>query len=185
MVAGALRATVKDDSMRRLPLALTLASLALGLAACGGGSAPPPAPAAPPPHPSHASHAAAGLPLVDIDKAKAAAEGAADVLVLEFPRDGSRNIRGRITGDSAPAYAVAVAAGQTLRVMFKSPINAATINVVDVANPGEAVHRGEVQGNNVNLKAPGATTYVIVPFQMRSASRRATVANYTVTVHRN
>ena len=172
--------------MRRLPLAMIFAALTLGLAACGdGGSTTPSAPAAPPPHPSHASHAAVGLPLVDIDKAKAAAEGAPDVMVLEFPRDGSRNVRGRITGDSAPAYAVSVAAGQTLRVMFKSGISAATINVVDVAKPNEAVHRGETQGNNVNLKAPHATTYVIVPFQMRSAARRATVANYTVTVHRN
>jgi hypothetical protein len=148
--------------------------LALGVAAC---EAPPAAPEA-------AATTPATLPTVDMEAARASAVGAVPLQVLEFSPSGTRSLTSRIRDDGAPAYAVPVAAGQTLTVVFRSPIHAATFNLMDTANPAEAVHRGSVEGNIVAVKPARATTYVIVPFTERAVSRRGTVATFTLTITR-
>lgn len=148
--------------------------LALGVAAC---EAPPAAPEA-------AAVAPGTLPMVDMEAARAAAMGSVPLQVLEFSLSGTRSLTSRIRGDAAPAYAVPVAAGQTLTVVFRSAIHAATFNLMDTANPAEAVHRGSVEGNIVAVKPARATTYVIVPFTERAIARRGTVATFTLTITR-
>lgn len=158
---------------RTLRVAAAL-GLALGVAGC---EAPPAAPEA-------AAVAPGALPTVDMAAAQAAAMGHFPLQVLEFSPRGTRSLTSRIRGDAAPAYAVPVAAGQTLTVVFRSPIHAASFNLVDTANPAQAVHRGSVEGNIVAVKPARATTYVIVPFTERAVSRRGTVATFTLTITR-
>ncbi len=148
--------------------------LALGVAAC---EAPPAALDA-------AAATPGSLPTVDLDAAQAAATGSFPLQVLEFSPSGTRSLTSRIRGDAAPAYAVPVAAGQTLTVVFRSPNHAATFNLMDTANPAEAVHRGSVEGNIVAVKPARATTYVIVPFTERAVARRGTVTTFTLTITR-
>ncbi len=148
--------------------------LALGVAACE----------APPAAPETAAVAPGPLPMVDMEAARAAAMGNFPLQVLEFSQTGTRSLTSRIRGDAAPAYAVPVAAGQTLTVVFRSAIHAATFNLMDTANPAEAVHRGSVEGNIVAVKPTRATTYVIVPFTERAIARRGTVATFTLTITR-
>jgi hypothetical protein len=147
--------------------------LALGVAAC---EAPPAAP--------EAATGPGTLPTVDMAAAQAAAMGAVPLQVLDFSPTGTRSLTSRIRGDAAPAYAVPVAAGQTLTVVFRSANHAATFNLMDTANPAEAVHRGSVEGNIVAVKPARATTYVIVPFTERAVARRGTVATFTLTITR-
>ena len=147
--------------------------LALGVAAC---EAPPAAP--------EAAAVPGTLPTVDMAAAQAAAVGSVPLQVLEFSPSGTRSLTSRIRGDAAPAYAVPVAAGQTLTVVFRSANHAATFNLMDTANPAEAVHRGSVEGNIVAVKPARATTYVIVPFTERAVARRGTVATFTLTITR-
>ncbi len=149
--------------------------LTLGVAACEASPAAPDAPVATAP---------ATLPMVDMAAAQAAAMGNFPLQVLEFSPSGTRSLTSRIRDDGAPAYAVPVAAGQTLTVVFRSPIHAATFNLMDTANPAEAVHRGSVEGNIVAVKPAQATTYVIVPFTERAVARRGTVATFTLTITR-
>lgn len=157
---------------QKLRMAAAL-GLALGVAAC---EAPPAAP--------EAAAVPGTLPNVDMKAARAAAMGAVPLQVLEFSLSGTRSLTSRIRGDAAPAYAVPVAAGQTLTVVFRSPIHAATFNLMDTANPAEAVHRGSVEGNIVAVKPARPTTYVIVPFTERAVARRGTVATFTLTITR-
>ena len=101
--------------------------LALGVAAC---EAPPAAP--------EAATGPGTLPTVDMAAAQAAAMGAVPLQVLDFSPTGTRSLTSRIRGDAAPAYAVPVAAGQTLTVVFRSANHAAAFNLMDTANPAEA-----------------------------------------------
>ncbi len=166
----------KERLMIRTQLLRAAAALglALGVAAC---EAPPAAPEA-------AAVAPGALPTVDMQAARAAAMAAVPLQVLEFSLRGTRSLTSRIRGDAAPAYVVPVAAGQTLTVVFRSPVHAATFNLVDTATPEEAVHRGSVEGNIVAVKPARATTYVIVPFTERAVARRGTVATFTLTITR-
>ena len=168
----------KERLMIRTPLLRAAAALgfALGIAACE-----PPATET---DMEAVSAAPAALPEVDMEAARAAAVGSVPLQVLEFSPKGTRSLTSRIRGDTAPAYAVPVAAGQTLTVVFRSPVHAATFNLVDTAHPEEAVHRGSVDGNIVAVKPARATTYVIVPFTERAVARRDTVALFTLTITR-
>ena len=148
--------------------------LAMGVAACE----------APPEGQDVAAVAPTTLPAVDMAAAEAAAMGNSPVQALNFNIRGVRSVTGRIREEGAPAYAVPVAAGQTLTVDFRSPVHATGFNVVDAANPAEAVHRGAVDGNIVALKPARDTTYVIVPFIERGMARRGTVAIFSVTITR-
>ena len=166
--------------MIRTPLlrAVTALGLVLAVAAC---EAPPASPEAAAPQ---AAAMPGGLPEVDMEAVRAAAMGHSPVQLLQFSPRGTRALASRIRGDGAPAYAVPVAAGQTLTIVFRSPIHAASFNVMDVASPQEAVHRGSVEGNIAALKPARPTTYVIVPFTERAVARRGTVANFTLTITR-
>jgi hypothetical protein len=173
--AGWMAFDRKERLMIRTSLLRAVAALglALGVAAC---EAPPAA--------QEAAAVPGTLPTVDMEAARAAAMGAVPLQVLEFNLRGTRSLTSRIRGDTAPAYAVPVAAGQTLTVDFRSSNHAATFNLMDTANPAEAVHRGSVEGNIVAVKPARDTTYVIVPFTERAIARRGTVATFTLTVTR-
>jgi len=134
--------------------------------------------------PASVTSATAPLAQADMAAAKAMLSPDETLQSVDFPPQGSRTLHGQIRGYSSTAYAVPVAAGQTLSVTFDSKVNAAGFNVFDVAKPQEAVHRGEVQGRSATITVPTATTLVIRPFEMRSVARRGTVADYSLTMTR-
>lgn len=105
---------------------------------------------------------------------------------VTFARTGSTTVQGQVSGDTAPVYAVPVAAGQTLTATFASPSANLYFNVSDAADhSGAALHRGEVDGATATLKAERDTTFVIQPYQPRAMARRGETAPFTLTVSRD
>lgn len=105
---------------------------------------------------------------------------------IVFDRTGSTTVEGVVTGDTAPVYAVPVAAGQTLTVAFKSTSTNLYVNVSDATDhSGAALHRGEVDGPTATLKADRDMTFVITPFQPRATARRGETAPFSLTVSRD
>lgn len=104
---------------------------------------------------------------------------------LTVPKGGTIDVRGAVQGYKSNAYAVPVAAGDTLEVAFE-PSNANLyFNVVDVADQsGAAVFRGEVEGNTATVQASVGTTYLVRPFQPRAMARRGEVGQYDLKVTR-
>jgi len=137
-------------------------------------SEPAPAPAAPP------------LPAIDTVNAQQFVMDGGSLVSLDFARDGSTTVEGGVAGDAAPVYAVPVAAGQTLTVVFSSPSANLYANVSDATDhSGAALHRGEMDGATATLKADRDTTFVITPSQPRAMARRGETAPFSLTVSRN
>lgn len=164
----------------RSTLAAAALLLPLGLAACGpqatmkdekkqAAAAVPAAPA---------------VPAVDRAAARAMLTPDATLEVLDLGASGTQTVKGRVVGYKGPAYAVALAAGQTLQVTFDSRVNAAYFGVHDAAAPQPALFSGETQGRSASVTATKPTTYVIWPYLMRSVARRGTPADFTMTVSR-
>lgn len=163
----------------RTMLAAAALLLPIGLAACA------PQPAAPQSQ-AKADHKAAmaALPEANMAAAQALLTPDETLQVLDMPMKGSKTVQGRIVGYKTVAYAVPMAAGQTLKVTFDSPISAAGFNILDVAKGQEAVFRGEIDGRSASVTTQAATTLVIRPGQQRAAARRGTAAAYTLAVTR-
>lgn len=182
---------------RLTPVALL--GLSLTLIACGDrpGAAPQAASEATPDlsgraasAPQAVSEAAdAARPLPPVDEAAARAlvqEDGSTLETLTFDRVGSVSKAGMVKGYAAPVYAVPVAAGQTLTVVFKPSNTNLYINIRDAADTsGSAVFRGEVDGETAELKASRDTTYVITPYQPRAMARRGSEGGYGLTVSRS
>jgi hypothetical protein len=162
----------------RTLLAAAALLLPLGLAACG------PQPGAPAAQATAGQKAAMAQPAVDMAAAKGMLTPDATLQVLDLGASGTQTVKGRVVGDKGPAYAVALAAGQTLHVTFSSPVNAAFFSVHDASAPQPALFSGETQGRTATVKASKAGTYVIWPYLMRSVARRGTPADFTMTVSR-
>lgn len=156
----------------RFSRSLFLASMTVGLLACGGADTP-----------STANTTA--LPAVDTLAVQRLLSPDERLEVLSFPAVGRMTQIGEIAGYASPAYAVPVAAGQTLMVALESPSSSAYFNVHDAADDsGAAVFRGEVGGREARIEAASAATYVIRPFQPRVMARRDEVAPYALTIER-
>jgi hypothetical protein len=144
--------------------------------------------AASPPVPSTKATvpAASAVPAADVAGAQALLSPDETLEVLTFADRGSTITSGTVVGYKSTAYAVPVAARQTLRVVFE-PANANLyMNVADTADQsGAAVHRGEVDGSTAIITAPRDATYVIRPFQPRAMARRNESGRYTLTVSRD
>lgn len=135
-----------------------------------------------------AAQSAAGavnLPAADAAAAQRLLSPDETLQTLTFPPSGSTTASGRIMGYASPAYAVPVAAGQTLVVIMESPSDNAYFNVHDAADSsGAAVFRGEVEGRTARISAPADMTYVIRPFQPQAMARRNETASYSFTIER-
>lgn len=165
-----------------------LGLVAAGLAGCAAqpnsGSTVVPAN----PTPDRMERSSAGtsvLPAADTAAARHLLSPDETLETLSFPPSGSTTASGRIMGYASPAYAVPVAAGQTLIVTMESPSDNAYFNVHDAADSsGAAVFRGEVEGCTARITAPRDMTYVIRPFQPRAMARRNETAAYSFTIDR-
>lgn len=155
-----------------------IALAALGLAACGPGekaAETKPAPA----------QAAAALPAVDEAALKANLAPDSTLEVLALDGAGSGQASGEVRGYKAPVYAVPVAEGQTLEVVFTTTSSNLYMNIVDSADTsGAAVHRGEADGASARLTPAKPTIYLIQPFQPRATARRDEAGSFTVAVTR-
>jgi hypothetical protein len=126
------------------------------------------------------------LPPVDTVNAQQFVNGQSVLTPVVFDRTGSTTVEGVVAGDTAPIYAVPVAAGQTLTVAFKSASTNLYVNVSDANDhSGAALHRGDVDGPTATLKADRDMTFVIAPFQPRATARRGETARFRLTVSRN
>lgn len=124
------------------------------------------------------------LPAVDETAAKALLSPDESLQTLDFPMVGGKTVAGRIRGYRSTAYAVPMAAGQSLSVTYTSKISGSGFNIYDSARPQEAIFRGEVEGRSATVTAPVATTFVIRPYEVRAIARRGTVADYELTITR-
>jgi len=165
------------------PISMFVFAAGLALASCGEKavetkpSEAPATPAATPPVPS--------APAIDTEALKAKLPPDGTLEVLSFDAAGSARASGEVKGYAAPVYAVAVAAGQTLNVVFETTSTNLYMNVVDSADSsGAAVHRGEADGANATLTAAKPTIYLIQPFQPRATARRGEAGAFTLTVTR-
>jgi hypothetical protein len=157
--------------VRHLATLLIASTLAVLLSACGGATT--------------TRDAGASLPAVNTAAARQLLSPDENLQTLAFPPIGSTTMSGRIEGYSSTAYAVPVAAGQTLTVSMSSPSDNAYFNIHDAADgSGAAVFRGEVSGRTARLTAPAEVTYLIRPFQPRATARRNETADYSITVQR-
>lgn len=166
----------------------SIASLtaALGLVACGEKAAQT-APAGKPAAAAEAPAAVEGPTLSELDLAaiKGGLPPETTLEVLNTDASGAGKASGEVKGYAAPAYAVMVAAGQTINVAFKTSSTNLYMNIVDAADrSGAALHRGEVDGPNASLTATKPTIYVIQPFQPRATARRDEAGAFTVEVTR-
>lgn len=170
---------------------LIIFAAALGLAACGSGEqgaqtgdAEPaietPAAATPAIHP-----VAPTSPTIDTDAIKARLPSGSVLETPTFDASGAATASGEVKGDKAPVYAVAMAAGQTLKVSFSPSNDNLYMNVKNAADTtGAAVHRGDTDGQNATLKASEPTVYLIEPYQPRAMARRNEVGAFTLTLKR-
>lgn len=140
------------------------------LAACTTQTAPPPTPEAP---------AEAQLPAVDTTGAQGLLSPDETLRTVSIPPEGSTEVGGDVVGYTSDAWAVPVAANQTLEVEYR-PSNANLyMNIHDTADQsGAAVYRGEVDGNTATLTPATDTTYLVRPYQPRAMARRDEAGSY-------
>jgi len=146
-----------------------------GLAACGQSSPSPPS----------AAPAAPSLPSVDTAGAQSLLSEDEALEPLSFPAEGSTTVTGEVVGYRSTAYAVPVAAGQTLRVDFAPSNTNLYMNIHDTADQsGAAVFRGEAEGAQATLTPSEPTTYLLRPFQPRATARRGERGGFTLAISR-
>lgn len=94
-------------------------------------------------------------------------------------------VRDRISGRGSHEYLLGVREGQMLAVRLESPRGAVAFNVFEPGRrPGEAeaLFRGEVSGNALEVRTSHSGDYLIQVFQNRAAARRAEQAAFTLHV---
>lgn len=156
--------------------------LALGLSACGDQTVEPPAEA---PVPVVEAAPAPALVVVDLGNAQQFAREGSPLVPVELDASGAARVQGRVEGEAAPVYAVAVGAGQTLTVTMQTDTSNLYFNVSEAADhSGAAVHRGEVDGAEAQLTPATDATYVITPFQPRATARRGEAGDFTLMFQR-
>lgn len=166
-----------------------LAAATVGLAACSPSPSEPASAPADAPSPaattaSPALHQAAALPAVDMAAAKARVTPETTVEAVPLSGDGETTVTGEVRGYEAPAYVIPLAAGQTLKVRFKPDNTNLYMNVFDVADPGVAAHRGDVDGEEAVIQAQADGTYMIQPYQVRATARRGESGSYSIVISR-
>ena len=165
--------------MKTLATRALTAVLMGALAACGGDGTSASAPEAP-------ASAIPSPPAVDTAGAQGLLGPDETLQVVRLPAVGSTTVSGTVVGYESNAYAVAVAAGRTLRVDFRPSNTNLYMNIHDTADQsGAAVHRGEVDGPDAVLSPSAPTTYLIRPYQPRAAARRDETGDYTIRIARN
>ena len=158
---------------------LALAAVLAGtLAACAGGPAPQ--------APEAQAPAAPSLPTVDTAGAEGLLSPDEALQPLGFAATGSTSTAGSVVGYNSTAFAVPVAAGQTLTVEFVPSNTNLYMNIHDTRDQtGAAVFRGEFDGTRAVLTPSAPTTYLIRPFQPRATARRGERGEFTLTVSRS
>jgi hypothetical protein len=127
------------------------------------------------------------LPEIDMQGAKARLSRHETLEAVDFETSGLTIVSGTVVGAKAPAYAVPVAAGQTLTVTFQpTSTTSLYMNVLDAADAsGAAVHRGEFNGPTATITAARDTTYVITPHQPRAVADLNEAGAFTMTIARS
>jgi hypothetical protein len=162
------------NALVKVSLAAVLAGT---LAACADGPAPP--------APEAQAPAAPGLPTVDTAGAQGLLSPDEALQPLGFAATGSTSTAGSVVGYNSTAFAVPVAAGQTLTVEFVPSNTNLYRNIHDTRDQsGAAVFRGEFDGSRAVLTPSEPTTYLIRPFQPRAMARRGERGEFTLTVSR-
>lgn len=147
--------------------------------------AAPAEPVAPAPPAAVAPAAVAALPTVDVAAVGRALSPDETLSVVDLPREGSTTLMGEVKGYKSTAWAVPVAAGQTLTATFTPSNSNLYINVIDAADTsGAAVHAGETDGATATITATKDTVYVIRPYQPRAMARRDETGGYTLAIAR-
>jgi hypothetical protein len=97
------------------------------------------------------------------------------------PGQTATTLKGAIRGDASIAYALKMAEGQTLQLLFKPTNRACYMNVIE---PGanEAVHIGSASGNEFGQNPTKAGAYTVQVYLMRSAARRGETCRYSLSV---
>lgn len=136
------------------------------------------------------------LPVANLDASRALLSEDEALQPLNFVAIGATTTGGSVVGYKSTAFAVPVAAGQTLTVTFAPSNTNLYMNIQDVADQsGAAVYRGEFDatteelqsGTNrrvATLRASRDTTYLIRPYQPRAMARRNERGEFTLTVDR-
>ncbi len=100
------------------------------------------------------------------------------------PGSSSKTVKGSVKGYDGVNYILDAQAGQVVSVLFKPNLNSCFFNFWE---PGasEAVHRGEVDGNEyaANLRKSGKNRVQVA--MMRSAARKGLTCKYSVTFEIN
>jgi hypothetical protein len=126
------------------------------------------------------------LPTVDVTPIQTTLGTDYTIETLTFDRNGSTTVEGAITGYQSKAWAIPVAAGQTLTVTFQPSNTNLYMNVRDAAvMTGDAVFIGETGGPNAVITAEHDGVYVVQPYQPRAMARRNETGNYTLIVSRS
>jgi len=96
-------------------------------------------------------------------------------------KDGHAVLKGRIRGYEYVDYVFPVGAGESMRLSLKTD---KLSNYFNVSAPGAeaAMFIGSMSGTDFAGTAPVAGDYTARVYQMRSAARRGTVANYTLAI---
>lgn len=105
---------------------------------------------------------------------------------IHFERGHSgTTIRDRIAGRGSHEYLLGVREGQMLQVRLESAGNAVAFNVFEPGKrPGEAeaLFRGEVSGDTMEVRTSQSGDYLIQVFQNRAAARRGERSEFTLHV---
>lgn len=163
---------------------LLVVTTALVCAACD------PAPSTPEPAAAPAADTPAALtppapPTVDRTAAERFVHDGGGLEVPDLPAAGDLVLKGTVRGYAAPTYAFALAAGQTLNLVFAPSNTNLYFNVSDATDTsGAALHRGEVDGAEAVVTATRDMTLVVTPFQPRAMARRGETGDYVLTVSR-
>ena len=104
------------------------------------------------------------------------------VSVTLQPDSPKKVIKGTFKGDVYIDYTVYVEEGQTFKVTFKGSTNSSSFNLLSPDESAEALHRGEIDGNNFSGKIAKSGIYTIRVSQMRSAARKGTSVSFTLTL---
>ena len=71
---------------------------------------------------------------------------------------------------------------KVIKGTFKGSTNSSSFNLLSPDESAEALHRGEIDGNNFSGKIAKSGIYTIRVSQMRSAARKGTSVSFTLTL---
>ncbi|MCA9410786.1 MAG: META domain-containing protein [Candidatus Omnitrophica bacterium] len=121
---------------------------------------------------------------VDVEGAKSLLSPDETLKVLDIPVGKGEVLKDmKIQGYKSDAFAVAVPAGNRLRVELKTDNTSTYFNVHDTRDQsGAAIHRGDIDGPIAVINATEPVTYLIRPYLYRAAARRGETSDYTLWV---